>query len=237
MEEAEGYKRLLTLTEPTYTVEQIAAKVGKSPVYITTRLKLTDLCDEATAAFYKHQIGVGHALLLAKLPAEHQLAALKACFKEVYTGGDKPAHVLLPVRNLQFWIATNVLLLLKDTPFSKRDAGLVPPAGSCADCPKRTGHNKLLFGDDLGKEGDQCKLCGIRATASVFCWLAAAVLPACGVRALVPVLLGSPPGGSCAGRVYCSPYLLGSLSLGLIGRSCACVAYVAVTSWAILQHP
>ncbi len=34
--EAQGYKRLLTLTEPTYTVEQIAAKVGKTPAYITT---------------------------------------------------------------------------------------------------------------------------------------------------------------------------------------------------------
>lgn len=30
MEEAEGYKRLLMLTDPTYTVEQIAAKVGKT---------------------------------------------------------------------------------------------------------------------------------------------------------------------------------------------------------------
>jgi len=24
------------------------------------------------------------------------------------------------------------------------------------DCPKRTGHNKLLFGDDLGRQGDRC---------------------------------------------------------------------------------
>jgi len=156
MEEAEGYKRLLSLTEPTYTVEQIAAKVGKTPAYITTRLKLTDLCDEAAAAFYQDHIGVGHALLLAKLPPEQQKPALRACFKEVYNGGDKPTRVLLPVRNLQFWIATNVLLILKDAPFNKRDAQLVPTAGSCADCPKRTGHNKLLFGDDLGKQGDQC---------------------------------------------------------------------------------
>jgi ParB family chromosome partitioning protein len=48
------------------------------------------------------------------------------------------------------------LLILKDAPFDKRDAQLVSTAGSCADCPKRTGHNKLLFGDDLGKQGDQC---------------------------------------------------------------------------------
>jgi ParB family chromosome partitioning protein len=33
---------------------------------------------------------------------------------------------------------------------------LVSTAGSCADCPKRTGHNKLLFGDDLGRQGDRC---------------------------------------------------------------------------------
>jgi ParB family chromosome partitioning protein len=157
MEEAEGYKRLLALNEPTYTVEQIAAKVGKTPAYITTRLKLTELCDEAAAAFYQNHIGVGHALLLAKLPADQQQPALKACFKEVYTAnGDKPTRILLPVRNLQFWIDSNILLVLKDAPFNKRDAQLVPAAGSCADCPKRTGHNKLLFGDDLGRQGDRC---------------------------------------------------------------------------------
>ena len=154
MEEAEGYKRLLSLAEPTYTIEQIAAKVGKTPAYIATRLKLTDLCDEVAAAFYQNHIGVGHALLLAKLPAAMQTAGLTACFKEVYAGGDKPARILLPVRNLRFWIETNVLLLLKDAPFDKRNAQLVSAAGSCVDCPKRTGHNKLLFAD-LGKQ-DAC---------------------------------------------------------------------------------
>jgi ParB family transcriptional regulator, chromosome partitioning protein len=155
MEEAEGYKRLLALAEPTYTVEQIAAKVGKTPVYIATRLKLTDLCDEVAAEFYQNHIGVGHALLLAKLPANMQTVGITACFKEVYTSGaDKPTRILLPVRALRFWIETNVLLLLKDAPFDKRNAELVPAAGSCVDCPKRTGHNKLLFAD-LGKQ-DNC---------------------------------------------------------------------------------
>lgn len=158
MEEAEGYKRLLDLKDPTFTVEQIAAKVGKTPAYVTTRLKLTDLCDDAAAAFYQDHIGVGHALLLAKLPEEQQKPALKACFKDVYTGNgeNKPSRILLPVRNLQGWIDSNILLVLKDAPFNKRDGQLVPTAGSCADCPKRTGHNKLLFGDDLGRQGDRC---------------------------------------------------------------------------------
>lgn len=155
MEEAEGYKRLLALTEPTYTVEQIAARVGKTPVYIATRLKLTDLCDEVAAAFYQNHIGVGHALLLAKLPGDMQAPGLSACFKEVYANGaEKAARILLPVRALRFWIETNVLLLLKEAPFDKRNAQLVSAAGSCVDCPKRTGQNKLLFAD-LGKQ-DAC---------------------------------------------------------------------------------
>jgi ParB family transcriptional regulator, chromosome partitioning protein len=46
------------------------------------------------------------------------------------------------------------LLFLKDAPFDKRDAHLVAIAGSCVDCSKRTGHNKLLFAY-LGKQ-DAC---------------------------------------------------------------------------------
>jgi ParB family chromosome partitioning protein len=156
MEEAEGFRALLNLEEPKYSIEQIAARVGKQPSFVAHRLRLIDLIPAAVEAFYANEIGVGHALLLAKLPAEQQKVALSACFKEVYNGEQKPARVLLPLRTLQFWIETNVLLVLKDAPFDKRDAQLVPAAGSCADCPKRTGHNKLLFGDDLGRQGDRC---------------------------------------------------------------------------------
>jgi ParB family chromosome partitioning protein len=157
MEEAEGFARLLALEEPKYTIEQIGARVGKSRAFVAQRLKLIDLAPAIVEAFYANEIDLGHALLLANLPAEQQAEALSACFKEAYaSGGQKPTRILLPVRALQFWIETNVLLVLKDAPFDRRDAQLVPSAGSCADCPKRTGHNKLLFGDDLGKQGDRC---------------------------------------------------------------------------------
>jgi ParB family chromosome partitioning protein len=118
-------------------------------------------------AFYADEIGVGHALL----PADQQEQALSARFKEVFNNSAKPARIRLPVRSLQFWIDSNILLVLKDAPFNRRGAQLIPTAGSCADCPKRTGHNKLLFDDDLGRQGDRCKLCGIWATASLSCWL------------------------------------------------------------------
>jgi ParB family transcriptional regulator, chromosome partitioning protein len=118
MEEAQGFRALLDLEDPKYSIEQIAAKVGKTPAFVAQRLKLSDLAPVAVEAFYADAIGVGHALLLAKLPANQQEQALKACFKEVYNGGEKPTRVLLPVRNLQFWIATNVLLILKDALFT-----------------------------------------------------------------------------------------------------------------------
>ena len=45
------------------------------------------------------------------------------------------------------WIESNILLQLASAPFDKQDETLVPEAGSCANCPKRTGFNKLLFPD------------------------------------------------------------------------------------------
>jgi ParB family chromosome partitioning protein len=148
MEEAQGFRALLALEEPTYSIEQIAAKVGKTPAYCASRLRLTELVPVVVEAFYREEIGVGHALLLAKLQPDKQEQALAACFKEEWSGGDRKAkRLLLPVRNLQFWIEHNILLILKQAPFNKRDAQLIPTAGSCVDCPKRTGHNKLLFAD------------------------------------------------------------------------------------------
>ena len=45
------------------------------------------------------------------------------------------------------WIESNILLQLASAPFNKQDETLVPEAGSCVNCPKRTGFNKLLFPD------------------------------------------------------------------------------------------
>ena len=147
LEEAQGFRALLNLDEPKYSIEQIAAKTGKSPAYVAQRLKLTELSPAVVEAFYKEEIGVGHALLLAKLQPAEQEQALAACFPEDWGGGSKSKRILLPVRNLQQWIEHNILLILKDAPFSKSDATLNPQAGSCHDCPKRTGHSKLLFAD------------------------------------------------------------------------------------------
>jgi ParB family chromosome partitioning protein len=130
--------------------------VGKAPAYVASRARLTKLIPAVVEAFYAEEIGVGHALLLAKLQPAQQEAALASCFREDWGGAaGKVKRIVLPVRHLQYWIEHNVLLLLKQAPFNKRDAQLLPAAGSCVDCPKRTGHNKLLFADVSGN-ADAC---------------------------------------------------------------------------------
>jgi ParB family chromosome partitioning protein len=93
--------------------------------------------------------------LLAKLQSQQQEEALTACWQESYTGGSKAKRILLPVRHLREWIEHNILLELATAPFSKGDATLVPEAGSCHDCPKRTGHNTLLF-EGIAAQHDSC---------------------------------------------------------------------------------
>jgi ParB family transcriptional regulator, chromosome partitioning protein len=155
LHEAQGFAALLRLEEPKYSVELIAAKCGKSAGYVASRLRLTELSPAAVEAFTKDEIGLGHALLLAKLQPQQQEEALTACWQESYTGGSKAKRILLPVRHLREWIEHNILLELATASFSKEDATLVPEAGSCHNCPKRTGHNTLLF-EGIAAQHDSC---------------------------------------------------------------------------------
>lgn len=155
LHEAQGFAALLRLEEPKYSIELIAAKCGKSAGYVASRLRLTELSPVAVEAFTKDEIGLGHALLLSKLQPQEQEEALTACWQESYTGGSKAKKILLPVRHLREWIEHNILLELATAPFSKQDATLVPDAGSCVECPKRTGHNTLLF-EGIAAQHDSC---------------------------------------------------------------------------------
>src|SRR6266446_2379246 len=146
LEEALGFKSLLELGEPVYTIATIASRAGKSEAYVYGRVRLADLIPPVAEAFLKDQITIGHALLIAKLPASQQQEAFSAAFRGLWTS-EGNSQVLIPVRELAVWIESNILLQLASAPFDKQDETLVPEAGSCVNCPKRTGFNKLLFPD------------------------------------------------------------------------------------------
>ncbi|HKW17060.1 MAG TPA: ParB/RepB/Spo0J family partition protein [Terriglobales bacterium] len=146
LEEAFGFRSLLSLNDPNYTVPTLAAKAGKSEAYVQGRIKLTELIAPIADAFLADKITIGHALLIAKLPAGQQQQAFNACFRQIWTNeGNTPT--LIPVRELASWIESNILLELAAASFSKSDETLMPEAGSCTNCPKRTGFNALLFAD------------------------------------------------------------------------------------------
>ena len=145
-EEAQGYRTLLGFEGANYTIEKLAARIGKRPDEVAERLKLLDLTEPVANAFVAGHIGLGHALLIAKLAADVQEKALTHCF-DGYYGVNDADRSLVPASRLQVWIAQNIYLSLKSVPFSKDDETLLPEAGSCANCPKRTGFNTLLFSE------------------------------------------------------------------------------------------
>jgi ParB family chromosome partitioning protein len=153
-EEAQGYRTLLGFEGANYTIEKLAARIGKRPDDVAERLKLLDLTEPVANAFLAGHIGLGHALLIAKLAADVQEKALTHCF-DGYYGVNDADRSLVPVSRLQAWIAQNIYLSLKSVPFSKDDESLVPEAGSCANCPKRTGYNRLLF-SEVREDSDSC---------------------------------------------------------------------------------
>src|SRR6266571_675301 len=146
LEESLGFKSLLQLGEPTYTIANIAARAGKSEGYVHGRIKLADLIPPVAEAFLKDTITIGHALLIAKLPDSQQQEAFNAAFRGMWTS-EGNQQVLIPVRELAAWIESNILLQLASAPFSKQYENLLPEAGACTNCPKRTGFNTLLFSD------------------------------------------------------------------------------------------
>ncbi len=145
LEEAEGYEKLMHGPGPGvpgFTVEQLADKVGKSKAYIYTRLKLCALGEAARTAFYDGKLTSTTALLVARIPAAKlQEHALKAIVEPQYS------REPLSARDATRLIHEKFMLRLKDAPFKTTDEKLLPRAGTCTACPKRTGNQPELFTD------------------------------------------------------------------------------------------
>ncbi|MDO8777055.1 MAG: ParB/RepB/Spo0J family partition protein [Burkholderiaceae bacterium] len=145
LEEAEGYDRLMLHSD--LNADQVGAKIGKSRSYVYARLKLLDLSLECKTALREGTIDASRALLIARIP-DHKLQ-IKALEYAAYL--TSPGEVV-SVRALQVWLQQNVMLPLERAPFQITEARLVEAAGSCKDCPKRTGANPDIFADVLSAD-------------------------------------------------------------------------------------
>lgn len=151
LEEAEGYQRLLRKPDGLQgyaNAEELAARIGKSRSYVFQRLKLLDLCEIGRQAMAAGKLSFSVALLIARLPKpEQQEQATKAI---VQGWGGEP----FTFRVASDYIQRDFMLALDRATFRITDATLLPEAGSCRDCTKRTGANPDLF-EDVQKD-DTC---------------------------------------------------------------------------------
>ena len=139
LEEAQGYDRLMH--HSSLSADAVGTKISKSRSYVYARLKLLDLAAECQQALRDGALDASHALSIARIP-NHKLQLKALNFATTRHNGETCS-----VRTLQVWLQQNVMLSLERAPFQITDARLIDSAGSCKDCPKRTGANPDIFAD------------------------------------------------------------------------------------------
>lgn len=148
LEEAEGYEKLME--HGHITADQVAEKVGKSRSYVYGRLKLLDLCHGAREALREGKLDASKALLIARIP-DHKLQ-MEAT--EKITEENRWDGSIMSARAAAKMVQEEYMLRLDKAKFPISDIELVPAAGACGACPKRTGQQPELFADV--KSADVC---------------------------------------------------------------------------------
>lgn len=133
LEEADGYRMLIDRHQ--YRVEDIALKIGKSRSYVFARLKLCALGDAGREMFYAGGIEASVALMIARLPETDQIKMLKQLRQSNEANGEP-----ISFRDAKWRIRNGFTIDLANATFPIDDAKLLPAAGSCTDCPKRSGN-------------------------------------------------------------------------------------------------
>lgn len=136
IEEAEGYQALMR--DHGVTADQLAEQTGKSRSYVYGRLKLLQACPEIRDACLAGDITSEVTLLIARLRTDKlqrkALGYIKGKYWDLKDGG-KGSY-----RQIRALLIERFTLDLDKAIFATDDADLVPEAGPCTTCPKRTGN-------------------------------------------------------------------------------------------------
>lgn len=149
-ERAAAYQRLIN--EHGQTVDQVAERIGRSVSTIRSMLHLLKVPPAVEKALDAGELSWQTASLIGRLPnAKTREEVGRLVLEPDYRDEQGQYHYEtagpLSVRDTQDLIGRKFLLQLKQAPFSQADKTLLPGAGSCKDCPKRTGNNRLDFPD------------------------------------------------------------------------------------------
>ncbi len=155
LEEAEAYQELEDAGLPP---AEIAATVGRSLSYVLQRRKLLALSSRCRKALARGQVTVGVAEYLARMLPRHedQEHALDRMADGRFASADAGIDPGPPTLDVAREVIAELIRPLAHAPFAAElgDKTLVPKAGSCNDCPKRTGTQRDLFGAD--SKDDRC---------------------------------------------------------------------------------
>ena len=120
------------------TIDEIAARLGKSKQFVYTRLKLLSLINDFQEMVLANVISLQEALQIGTLSGESQTEF----FTEHCSKWKKQKDFRL--FNLDYYL-NHYRYDLKKAPFNTMDKNLVPEAGACTGCPSNSAALKSLF--------------------------------------------------------------------------------------------
>lgn len=141
MEESDAF---FALTRRGKTkAKDIAARFGKSERYVYDRLALQQCIVEVQDMLRDGTLPLTHGKQFAKLNLDDQQQLFESLKKN--TAG-------VTLTEIRERISRQFSMVLEDAPFSTMNVDLVPHAGTCLACHKRSGCNQLLFDDVSSKD-------------------------------------------------------------------------------------
>ena len=155
LEQANDIKKLILAGDD---IKSIAAKLGKSVGWVARRAKLNDLTEGWRQEFNGELTEgwtVGHFELIARFGHDVQNSILK----EIRGLHPWEARNFREFKHFEEFIADR-MYLLKKAPWKLDDDTLLPKAGACIACPKRSSQNPELFDEEPTDEkidkNDRC---------------------------------------------------------------------------------
>lgn len=140
IEEAHAFKRLMD--EAKFSLEDVAAKIGKSPRFVAQRLQLLKLIPAFQEIFFAEKLPLAGAVYIATLSEKNQQEYLDDEFADWQDEGFYYSAAEIK-RDLD-----RAGEDLEDATFALDDAELVPSAGPCTTCKKNTACYSLLFQEE-----------------------------------------------------------------------------------------
>ncbi len=128
MEEAVAFKSLLERKENPLSIDDVAARVGKTGYFVKQRMKLNALSKEWQDIFYKNKIQIAMALAIALLADKEQAELYSSTVEKKYL--NDPTYY----PRIDSWNLDKLRRSLNKAPFDTKDATLNPKMGACTGC-------------------------------------------------------------------------------------------------------